>query len=186
MTNSELSGMLREIREAVTEAGFDLDSAAGAAAISSLIQARVAGSHTVSSPAAEASIDTTSPASRVAKWLSVDPELLYDVIDFGEDRPELVLWERKLPKGKADRQRVLAAIRLAVDRVGYRREETDARAINALCERYDCLDQNLPKNLRARDLVTRKGQRGAYVYRLTHAGLPQAKAILEEVLSDKG
>jgi hypothetical protein len=184
---------LVEALETVRSVGLDPDSAGGSTALGFLLADQQA------SGAAEASQAPTprtnapdlvaedEPAVRLSSWAGVNVQRIEDVIEFGEQEAFLRVPSARLPRSKADRQRVLALLKLAVDRVGYRREEVAAAQINAACAEYSAMDQNLPHNLMARaGLITRRGKRGAYVYRATQPGMERAKHLMVELFDSEG
>ncbi|HEX3910339.1 MAG TPA: hypothetical protein VHW67_06525 [Solirubrobacteraceae bacterium] len=126
--------------------------------------------------------DSASPAARLARWIGTDIDRIEDVVEFTADEPLLRIPVARLPRAKAERQRSLVLLKLAVERVAYDRSDVPAGKINAMCADYACMDQNLPANVSSRgDLATRRGKRGTYFYRATQPGIQRAKALLEEL-----
>jgi hypothetical protein len=132
-------------------------------------------------------LDSGTATEKLARWLDVDPDRILDVIEPGDGEAAVRPPAARLPSTKADRQRVLTLLKLATDRVGYDTPEVRAQAVNALCTEYACADQNLPNNVAARgDLVTRRGRRGAHVYRATQPGLERARELFVELFAGEG
>jgi len=178
----DLAEAVRSAHASVVEAGIDPDSPAGVAAIQEILRhLLMAPAH---SPVGQPGRDTQelSPAGRVAQWAQVDESVLLDVVSFGDDGVGLELSSRHLPRTKAGRQRFLVLLKLVLDGVAYGREESSGEAINELCERYDCLDQNLPTNLRNSDLISVRGESRAYRYRATRDGIDEGRQWIREIL----
>jgi hypothetical protein len=127
------------------------------------------------------------PELLVASWVGVDPERLLDVLEFPPDGVLLRIPSARLKSSRADRQRLLALLKLAIDRKAYGREEVSTQQINVVCSDYGCLDQNITSNLAAReDLIMRRGKRGAYFYRVTQPGIERARGLLYALLEGDG
>ncbi|MDQ3916314.1 MAG: hypothetical protein M3323_13470 [Actinomycetota bacterium] len=124
---------------------------------------------------------SSSPLERAVTWTGVSPEALLDVVDFGTEGVIPTVYHGRLPKGKLERQRVVAVMKLSLDKVAYGASELSARQVNEVCDRYECLDQNLPGNLQKSGLATRLGDRGSYVYRVTLAGEDRARQVLRSL-----
>ena len=184
-----LSDALQSARDIVESAGLDVETRAGAAAFERVLDRILgessSGSDGPPSLASPAVTGETSAASRIATWIGVSADKLEDLFEFGPDAANVTLWHAQLPPSKADSQRLLSLLKLAVDRVGYERDETPAREINALCEHYGCLDQNLPAHLQNyRNFVSRRGRRGSFTYRITHPGLTEARETIRRFLAE--
>lgn len=123
-----------------------------------------------------------SAVRRAADWAGVQEQALLDLVDFADDGVVPTIYHGRLPKGKSERQRVLALVKLGLDKVAYGRDELSARFVNEICDRYECLDQNLPTNLQRSDVAKRSGSRGSYTYRLTLTGTDRARAVIRELL----
>jgi hypothetical protein len=176
---------------AVRELQVDPDSAGGAVLLTLLLkETGAAPSRQVEESSVSASTDSVDPAghsARVADWSGIDLDRVDDILEFGDEQSLLRLPARRLPRSKADRQRVLVLLKLSVDRVAYDRADVPAKDVNAICLEYACLDQNLPNNVASRgDLATRRGSRGAYTYRATQPGLQRARELLQEVVNGDG
>ena len=178
--------VLRDAVAGVTELGVDPDSPGGAVALRFLLDSEGAATTGVSGTA-HASPGDSHPVERIARWVGTDVERILDVVEAGDGGATIRPPAARLPRSKADRQRVLTLLKLAVDRVGYDVPEVRAQTVNALCSEYACADQNLPNNVAARgDLVARRGKRGAYVYRATQPGLERAHELFVELFSGDG
>lgn len=190
MDETDLINALKKARKLIEDAGFDPDSPSGVAALQEMLN-RLAPpvpsepQQTAVPREEESSTGTLSdsPAARVATWLGVDIIPVQDIIEFDSEGSELQLPMRTLPSGKLARQRVLGLIKLATDRVGYGKQEVSFREVNTLCDRYACLDQNLPSNLRNfENYVSMRGQRGSHTYRITQPGLEAAREQLLRII----
>lgn len=180
---------LEEAIQAVRDAGLDPDGPGGAAALAFLLESGGRASGHPGAPVAgekgSAVATTTSgePAERLSRWLGSDADRIQDVIELGDDGSVLRIPAAQLPRSRADRQRILALLKLSVDRIAYEIESVSAAEIGAVCDDYGSVDQNLAQNLAARgDLITRRGKRGGYVYRATQPGLERARQLLGAVL----
>jgi hypothetical protein len=192
--NDERLRMAKEAVAAVRGLDVDPDSPGGAEILKHLLNGPAIPS---SSPTDSAfpgpSSDTTTasdpgePAKRLADWLGIDVERVEDVIEFTAEEAQLRIPAARLARAKADRQRVLVLIQLAVERIAYNRTEVRASRINATCADYGCMDQNLPNNVSSRgDLAARRGQRGSYAYRATQPGIQRARTLLQELFETQG
>lgn len=179
---------LEEAIDAVRKAGLDPDGPGGAAALAFLLGGGEPGAAPPGStvPPSEASSDGSAarePASRMSRWLGAEADRIEDVIEFGEEESALRIPAAQLPRSRADRQRILALLKLAADRIAYDVDQVPAARIGSVCDDYGSLDQNLAQNLAGRgDLITRRGKRGGYVYRATQPGLERARQLLAAVL----
>jgi hypothetical protein len=108
------------------------------------------------------------------------------VVEFEGDELTIRIPAGRLARSKADRQRVLALLTVATDRVAYGIQEVPASRVNAICDDYSCLDQNVPQNVARGGLLARRGKRGAYTYRATQPGLERAKTLLKELVEGDG
>lgn len=181
MTDEEIIEAIRRAERIVGESGLDLETPRGTAAFDVVLRKVLQRDrpHQADGPEEnESPGDDASPLAYVARWAGVDPEVLSDAFEFGPEEVELNLWHGRLPNGKAERQRVLALAKLGVERIGYGREEVTSRELNSLCEKYECLDQNIPGNIQQRNLVQRRGRRGSYNYRLTLAGVDSSRDVI--------
>lgn len=174
--------------EAVRGVGLDPDSAGGAVALSYLLTGDTADrpeqpEHRRSDEP-QFGPDEQDPAASVARWVGVDTATIKDHIEFAEAKGVPRPPNSRLPRSKADRQRVLTLLTLAVNRIGYGQEEVPSSEVNALAAEYASLDQNLPHNISQRgELITRRGKRGAFEYRATQPGLERARDLLRELVA---
>lgn len=187
MTEDRVAAVDRAVK-AVRDLGVDPESAGGAVLLSHLLDQASSAPSTSSEPVlsagADARVNDQSPAALVAQWAGVDVERVEDVIEFDTDEALLRIPARRLARAKAERQRVLVLVKLAVERVAYDRAEVPASRVNATCAEYACLDQNLAQNVISRgDLATRRGRRGSYVYRATQPGIQTAKDLLRNLFT---
>lgn len=182
--NEEGSDELRRAIEAVRNLGLDPQTAGGAVALAHLL-----GETTVSGPARARPQTPPTPSdgdraeARLADWARTDEDRIRDLVVLSDGRVSLTLSVARLPRSKADRQRLLTLLLLAVERVGLGVDETPARRVNDVCREYSCLDQNLAMHVASRgDLVTRRGKRGSYSYRVTQPGLQRAREVFAELV----
>jgi len=181
----DYSDAAREATRLVRDAGLDPDAPVGVAAFNEIFRRLLDGQdQPTSSPAVTAAPGPVGdPMHRLAEWLDLSPAAIEDIAAISETGADLHLHTRFLAPSKAARQRQLALIKLALDRVGFDRDAVPAREINELCARYGCLDQNLPTNLeKFENFVTRRGKRGAYSYRLTQYGIDNARDIIRSLV----
>jgi hypothetical protein len=169
--------------KAVRDLGVDPDSAGGAVLLAHLLQETTQPLAGSSAPRSEGTSRVSAvaegPAGTIAEWIGVDVARVEDVFEFDGDEALLRIPSRRLARAKADRQRVLVLIKLAVERVAYERSDVPASRVNATLTDYACMDQNLAQNVTSRgDLATRRGRRGAYFYRVTQPGIQIAKDLL--------
>jgi hypothetical protein len=186
----ERTPAVEEALKAVRDLGLDPESPGGAVVLSHLLgQSSSHAPRRADAGAAEQVVtdgEDEQPATLVAEWVGADVDRVEDVIEFTGDEPLLRIPSGRLPRGKADRQRALVLIRLAVERVAYDRTDVPASRINATCADYACMDQNLPHNVSSRgDLATRRGKRGAYVYRATQPGMQRARDLLRDLFESE-
>jgi hypothetical protein len=182
--NAETMLTLRRAVEAVRETGLNPDSPGGAIALEHLLgTARAvapASDDDIGSPPPAAIDDAAaeSPPQRMATWAKTTPERLQDLVEFERDSGRITVSTARLPRAKADRQRVLSMLKLSLDRIGFERDATGARSVNALCDEFACADQNLPHNVTSwGDYISRRGSRGSYTYRLSQPGMERAQAL---------
>ena len=174
---------LDEALEAVTDRGLDPDSPGGAVALSYLLQQNMQVSDESARLGPPNADDADEdPAATLASWAGASRESVMDVFEFADHGVRLGAPSGRLPKSKAKRQRVLVLLKLAADRVAYGAQEVPASQINEIAAHYACLDQNLPQNVAGRSsLVTRRGTRGAFRYRITQMGLDRAKELISSL-----
>jgi hypothetical protein len=179
--------LLNQAVRTVRDSHLDPDSAGGAEALRFLLAGgRVHEAASGSSADQGPGPDLTAPDAAVAKWANLDVEAVRDRVEFGDDALVRLPVDR-LPRAKADRQRVIALMKLAIDRVGYGLDDVSAQRVNAACSEYACVDQNISHNIAARgDLITRRGKRGAYLYRITQPGLQRARELMIELFEGDG
>jgi hypothetical protein len=176
-------------RQVVEEAGLEPNSRLGEIAfdraVTLLLDEPSPPPHAAEATPVPAAV-SDGPVAVVAGWLERPPEKLLDICEFSSDGVEIQLWHAQLPERKADCQRLLAMVKLGLERVGFEHELVSARDLNALCTKYGCLDQNMPQNLQKyQNHIVRRGQRGAYNYRLTHAGLQAARETIRGLIDGR-
>jgi hypothetical protein len=166
----------------------DPNSAGGAVALSFLLETQAPDSPVAGGSAKQAdSALGGAPLERLSAWMKAEPTRVSDVIEVGDASATFKPHSSRLPRGKANRQRVLVLAQLAIARVGYEKQGLPASEVNALCSEYACLDQNLPHNVTTHgDFISRRGRRGSYVYRISEPGLQRAQEVLSELLEGDG
>lgn len=173
---------LREAIDVLKELRIGLEMPASGPALSFLLSANLAVRNETlsgSSPGADTSRDETpEPLTRAVEWTGAKAEALLDLVQFGDNGVAPVIYHGRLPKGKAERQRILAALKLGLDKVAYGIDQLNARVLNEICARYECVDQNLPTNLQKSGIANRTGARGSYVYKLTLKGQDLAREAI--------
>lgn len=180
---------LREAVDTLQRIGLDPDSPGGARALDFLLSEPelVDTEPPAASRSTSSRVEDQEPDTKLADWVGIDHDRVRDVVEFGDGQALLRVGSSRLPKSKAEKQRVLTLLKLASDRIAYGAEEVSAQKVNAVCDDYNCADQNLPHNVAARgDLVTRRGKRGAYVYRATQPGAQRARELFSELLDGEG
>jgi hypothetical protein len=184
------SDTLKEAVEQLKEAGVDPDSASGAVALSYLLGTSSPATTTpgpqLSTQTAEEPEGSTAaddPAERVARRVEVDAAALRDRVEFDEDGARPQVRAAQLPQGRAERQRVLALLKLTLDRLGFGIEEVPVQKLSAICQDYSAYDHNFPTNLAKRDdLISRRGSRGGFRYRITTPGLERGQELLRALV----
>jgi len=181
---------LKEALDSIRELGLDPDSPGGAAALSHLLQTGASGAPasgdrvdiaTGEQSHGDAGADT--PEARLAEWVGTDTARIRDIAQFDEDGALPTPPSGRLPRSKADRQRIITLLKLAFDRIGYGTEDVRASGVNAACSAFACLDQNLPNNILKLDTqVARRGKRGAFTYRATQQGMERARTLTRQLL----
>jgi hypothetical protein len=169
------------------ERDIDPSSAGGAVALEFLLGSDVA---TPSAPAPSGTvplaIDEADPLAIFADWAKVDSARLADFFEFSEGRVHLTIPSTRLPRSKADRQRLLTLLVLAAERIGLKVERTHADPIIAVLHDYAVFDQNMSGNMsKIANQITRSGKPKDYVYRITQPGLDRAKQLLQELVSSE-
>lgn len=189
VTTDSASTRLREAAKAVETAGIDLGSPAAATALEFVLSSApgrppaAQGSKTATTPASPDGGLEGAPADRVAASVGVDATALLDHFEFGEDHALVKVASARLPRSKAKQQRAIGFLKLAVDRFGYSRDEVPAADVNVACQDYNLVDQNLPSNLVGNgQLVSRRGQRGAFKYRLSRQGLDRSAEAIRHLV----
>lgn len=180
--------ILKKVVEDLKDAGIDPDSAAGGVALGYLL-----GTSTPASPTPPPAGETPegvhatptgeTPDENIASRVGVSAPALRDRVEFAEDGARPKVRAAQLPQGTAERQRVLALLKLTLDRLGFEVEEVPVSQLSALCDEYSALDQNFSTNLAKRDdLISRRGKRGAFRYRVTTPGLERGEELVRALV----
>lgn len=182
-----LEEAIRQAVKSIDAAGLEIESPAGQTALEVvlryLLDQKDSDPRALIQPQAEASREGGEPVDRLAAWSGIAGDRLNDFFEFGDRGVGLIVPENLLPASRADRQRMLAHLKLAIDSVAYGQTELPARDIASLCRDYACLDDNLSKNLTVgySNYVTRRGRRAGTHYRLTQPGREAARNILSDL-----
>jgi len=182
---TDFSEAVKAAHESVVGAGLDPDSPAGTAAFQEVLKHLLTAGGSRITPIVENQgepAEDASPAGRVAQWAAIDDVSVRDIVTFGPEGVSFEIPTRQLPGSKAARQRLLTLMKTALDRIAYGVDEVRGELINSLCHDYDCLDQNLAANLRNYEFVRVRGDRRAYMYRITRDGLDRAREALRDLL----
>jgi hypothetical protein len=127
-----------------------------------------------------------APIDALASWAGVDPVRLGDFFDFSEGNAALTVPSGRLPRSKADRQRLLTLLVLAADRQGLGAERTPAAPVIAVLHHYAAFDQNMSGNLKKiGSEIIRSGRSKDYVYKITQPGLDHAKALIRQLVTNE-
>lgn len=126
------------------------------------------------------------PVETLAAWSEVNAMRLADFFDFSEDRVHLTVPSGRLPRSKADRQRIITLLMLAADRKALGTVRTRADPIIATLHDYAAFDQNMGGNLnKISNEITRSGRPKDYVYKITQPGLEHAKQLIRQLVTNE-
>lgn len=179
MSDQEAAAVLHRALQIVSDAGLDPNSATGGVALDHVLRMLAGRAHPPQAVQEESALpkstQSSEPVNLIASWLDLPTETVVDFVEFGAEGVVLQIPPRNLDSRKLGRQRQLVLAKLGLDRIGYDRLDVPGSEINTLCEGYDCLDQNLPRNLEGfENYISRRGRPRAYTYRLTQFGLEAA------------
>jgi hypothetical protein len=184
--------ILDKALQALRDRDLDPQSAGGAVALEFLLgtkeAAPTASAAAVPQPAptpsgSSESANAEEPITALANWSGIDTARLSDFFEFS-DEIRLTISPARLPKSKADQQRILSLLTLAADRIGNGAQQTGWSQINAVVDDYAVLDQNLGNNVaKHSSLVIRSGKPKTYVYRITQPGLERARELIQALAS---
>jgi len=189
---TDLEEQLDKALAALRKRKIDPGSAGGAVALEFLLR-----TPSPASPAPPASTPTTptssasaaeddEPVEALAAWTEVNALRLADFFDFSEDRVHLTVPSGRLPRSKADRQRIITLLMLAADRKALGTERTHADPIIATLHDYAAFDQNMGGNLnKISNEITRSGRPKDYVYKITQPGLEHAKQLIRQLVANE-
>lgn len=125
-----------------------------------------------------------TPQLKLAEWVGTAPEILTEIFEFGDNSVTVRLPQAALPNRMADAQRLLAHIKLAVDKIGYERDEVPAQEMIELFDDHGCKDGNVAKNLKASPYIVPKGGKNTMkTYKMRYSGIA---GTLNEVRSALG
>lgn len=181
-----LDRALRSLRER----DVDPESAGGAVALQFLLEPSASPTEPALAPppapassAGSVKADADNPAGRLGAWAGSSPDDIFDLFDVGDGSLRVHVPTARLPRSKADRQRVLVLLAVAGHRIAFEDEVLSASVVNRVVDDYGALDQNLPKNVAGQShLVTRRGKRGSWQYRVTQPGLDRARELIKTLI----
>lgn len=128
--------------------------------------------------------DAADPIGGLAAWSGADALRLADFFEVADGAIRLTIPSGRLPRSRADQQRILTLLTLAVDRVALGAQQTSHRQVNAVLHHYGAFDQNLAKNVaKNSNLVIRSGKAKAHLYRITQPGLDRARELIQALVS---
>lgn len=128
--------------------------------------------------------NSSSPAGKVAAWAGISEDLLSELFDFGDDNVRVQVPHSKLPKKISDAQRLLAHLKLAVEKIGYDNDEVSAQAMLEVFDEHACKDKNTAKNIKSSQyIVPSSGKKGTMKsYKMRFSGLTFAQQEIRNVL----
>jgi hypothetical protein len=139
------------------------------------------GNQQVHAPRPGAKGDT--PAAKVATWVGIEEDALSEIFEFSDNGVAIHLPHTILPTKAADAQRLLAHMKLSVDRIGYDADEVSSKDLITIFDDHGCKDANLAKNLKASEYIISKGGKGAMKsYKLRYTGMSAALTEIQNVL----
>jgi hypothetical protein len=190
-----MSGRLNALDQALKslrDRGIDPETAGGAVALEYLLEKPPSWPERphLTAPTvgpAERTSDAEDPVAGLVVWLQAAPDQITDIFDVSETDMGIHVPTPRLPRSKADKQRVLALLYIAGERVAFAREVVPASGVNRVADRYGVLDQNLPKHIASHShLITRRGKRGSWQYRVTQPGLEKAAELIKILIHQEG
>lgn len=150
----------------------------GAQNLASTPQVSSAASATTSTP----SKPDSAPA-KVAAWTGVGEDVLSEVFEFGDTAVTVRLSHNLLPKKVSDAQRLLAQLKLSVDKIGYDIDDVPAKDLIDMFDYHNCKDGNVAKNLKASEYIISKGGKGTMkTYKLRYSGISATLTEIQNVL----
>jgi hypothetical protein len=193
MRMGEREQKLDEALASLRERDLDPQSAGGAIALEFLLAPSGEASSSPVSPktaspspklGSGAQPDGTDPVAALADWSGADSLRLVDFFEISDGAIRLTIPSGRLPRSKADQQRILTLLTLAIDRVALGSPQTSHRQVNAVLHDYAAFDQNLAKNVaKNSNLVIRSGKPKAHLYRVTQPGLDRARELIQILTS---
>lgn len=124
-----------------------------------------------------------SPTAKVAAWVGIDEDALSEIFEFGDYSVAVHLPHTVLPKKAADAQRLLAHLKLSVDKIGYDIDEVSSKDLISMFDDHGCKDANLAKNLKADEYIISKGGKGTMKsYKLRYTGMSASQEEIKNVL----
>lgn len=178
-----LTNYIQEAAAIVQDAGISIESYAGGVALDYVLKAQSNATPKERTPKPHlVEPDLDSHINQLVDWSGLDADQLEDAFDIGVDGIAVVVSHRHLSTRKSERQRQLVLLKLAAERIANDRQTVPAREVNALCEEYDCMDQNLPRNVQEGGMIIRRGSRGAHDYRVTREGIDAAAELLKRFI----
>jgi hypothetical protein len=180
---------LDEALASLRERDVDPQSAGGAIALGYLLGTSAESGDPTPSTLSSATtpptpVNAADPIAALAAWSGADALRLADFFEVSDGAIRLTVPSGRLPRSKADQQRILTLLTAAVDRVGLKGQQTSHRQVNAVLHEYAAFDQNLGKNVAKNSrLLIRSGKPKAYKYRITQPGLDRARELVQLLVS---
>ena len=124
-----------------------------------------------------------SAPAKVAAWTGVSEDVLSEVFEFSDTAVTVRLSHNLLPKKISDAQRLLAQLKLSVDKIGYDADEVPAKDLIDMFDDHGCKDGNVAKNLKASEYIISKGGKGTMkTYKLRYSGISATLTEIQNVL----
>lgn len=124
-----------------------------------------------------------SAPAKVAAWTGVSENVLSEIFEFGDTAVTIRLSHNLLPKKVSDAQRLLAQLKLSVDKIGYDIDDVPAKDLIDMFDDHGCKDGNVAKNLKASEYIISKGGKGTMkTYRLRYSGISATLTEIQNVL----
>ncbi len=124
-----------------------------------------------------------SAPAKVAAWTGVSEDALSEVFEFGDTAVTVRLSHNLLPKKVSDAQRLLAQLKLSVDKIGYDIDDVPAKDLIDMFDDHGCKDGNVAKNLKASEYIISKGGKGTMkTYKLRYSGISATLTEIQNVL----
>lgn len=125
-----------------------------------------------------------SAPAKVAVWTGLSEDVLSEIFEFGDNAVTVRLSHSLLPKKVSDAQRLLAQLKLSVDKIGYDADDVPAKDLIDMFDDHGCKDGNVAKNLKASEYIIPKGGKGTMKsYKIRYSGISATLSEIQNVLS---